>query len=128
MTAHKLLDNSLALLLTSSSQTPEYTTNALPLINMLLAETRPYNDMLRQQKGKQPLKYMPNITTLEDELPYEDELMLIALPNAMCAKLLMDDDDLAKVAYFQNQYVAACEAAAGCVTGTVSDVYPGDVQ
>ena len=129
MTAHKLLDNSLALLLTSSSGTPEYTSNALPLINMLLAETRHYNDIIRQQKGKEPLEDVPRILTLSDELPCEDELALTALPNALCAKLLMDDDDMAKVVYFQNQYVAACESAVMCVADAINDVYPaGEAQ
>ena len=124
MTALKLLDNSLALLLTSSSGTPEYTASALPVINMLLAETRQYNEILRRQKGKKPLEDIPCVFSLEDELPCEDELAMTALPNALCAKLLMDDDDLAKVAYFQNQYVSACESAARCVAEPVKDIYP----
>jgi hypothetical protein len=122
MTAHTLLDNALALILTSSSQTPEYTDHALPVINMLLAETEGYNNMIRIHKGKGEKTGLV-ILSMEDELPCEQELALSALPNGLCSKLLMDDDDLAKVAYFQNQYAAACEMAAMCVSHAVTDVY-----
>ena len=122
MTAQTLLDNALALILTSSSQTPEYRVHALPVINMLLAETEGYNNMIRANKGKDE-KTGLFIQSLDDELPCEQELALSALPNGLCSKLMMDDDDLAKVAYFQNQYAAACEAAAICVSQAVTDVY-----
>lgn len=124
MTAQKLLDNALALTLTSSLQTPEYADHALPVINMLLGEIQPYNDMIRKNKSKAELGRM-FVLSLEDELPCEDEIAVTALPNGLCAKLLMDDDDLAKVAYFQNQYVAACEAASACVIEPVKDFYAG---
>ena len=123
MTAQKLLDNALALILTSSSQTQEYTDHALPLINMLLAETERHNNMIRKSKNKEE-KTGLFILSLDDELPCEDELAVTALPNGLCSKLLMDDDDMAKVAYFQNQYVAACDAAATCIFEPVVDVYP----
>lgn len=123
MTAQQLLDNALALLLTSSAQTPEYTVHAVALINMLLGEIGPYNEMICKSKNKEPQSAL-RIESLNDVLPCEEALSITALPNGLCAKLLMDDDDMAKVAYFQNQYIAAAQAAAQCVAEHISDVYP----
>ena len=127
MTAQTLLDNALALIFTSSSQAPEYASHALPLINMLLAETERYNNMIRINKGKDETAGL-FVLNLDNELPCEEELALTALPNGLCSKLMMDDDDLAKVAYFQNQYVSACEAAAMCIAREVTDIYPSGAE
>lgn len=125
MTAATLLDNALALLLTTSSQTPEYTDSALPLINMLLAEVTPANDMLRAQKGLAPSGVPLLADNMEAPLACEEELARAALPYGLCAKLLMDDDDMAKVAWFQNQFVQAAWDSAGVVAAPVADCYPG---
>ncbi len=127
MTAQQLLDNALALLLTSSTQTPEYADHALPLINMLLGEIGVYNNLIRENSGKTPVTELLSVAGMEEQLPCEHALAVTALPSGLCAKLLMDDDDMAKVAYFQNQFVAACEAAAQGAAKPVADVYANEV-
>lgn len=125
MTAAKLLDNALALLLTTSAQTPEYTDSTLPLVNMLLCETTPYNDLLREAKGLPATPGLLQIGGMEDELPCEEVFAVMALPHGLCAKLLMDDDDMAKVTWFQNRYLEALSDAAGTLAASVKDRYPG---
>lgn len=125
MTAATLLGNALALLLTTSAQTPEYAESALPVINMLLGEISVYNDMARRSTGKPPLEKMMRVDGMEDELPCEEIFAVTALPNGLCAKLLIDDDDMAKVAWFQNQYIQAINDAAKAIPVAIVDCYPG---
>lgn len=125
MTSETLLDNALALLLTTSSQAPEYRDSALPLINMLLAEITPANNILRAARGKAPADAPLQVGSLDAALPCEPEFSAAALPFGLCARWLMDDDDLAKAAWFQNQFVQAAEDAAGTVAQPVADYYAG---
>lgn len=122
MTAQKLLDNALALILTSSAITPEYSACAVPLMNQILAEMAPYDNMIRAEHGL-PRQDGMFILGLGDELPCQDRLASAAMPYGLAAKLLIDDDELAKAAFFHNQYISACEMAAGWQAAPVKDCY-----
>ena len=122
MKLSKLLDNALALLMTTRAQSPEYADYAVPLANLLLAETRAADDLLRARVGKPPHSSLVPLTSLEDELPCEEQLAASVLPLGLCARLAMDDDDMSKVAYYQNQYVAAI-GSLPALAAPVEDVY-----
>ncbi len=126
MTAVTLLDNALALLATTRAESPEYTQFALPLINVLLAETQGYDNSIRAYKGLAEQREVQRIEALSDELPAQDELSAAALVYGLCAKLLLDEDDMARMAYFNNAYVSALADASKFVAVPVADVYGGD--
>ena len=126
MTGFQLLDGALALLLTDRALAPEYTEYAPGLINMLLAETHGVNNSLRASKGLEEHGAVQSIASLDDELPCEDELARSALMYGLVAKLIMDDGDMSRVAYFQNQYVSLCSDAARYVAEAIRDVYAGE--
>ncbi|MDO4566401.1 MAG: hypothetical protein Q4B42_03625 [Oscillospiraceae bacterium] len=123
MTSYGLLDAALALLLTNRGLASEYVEYAAPLINMLLAETFEINNSLRLSKGLAELEAPPCISSLEEELPCEEELLRSALPQGLVAKLIMDDGDMSRVAYFQNQYVNAALDAGKYAARPIEDVY-----
>lgn len=126
MTAITLFDNALALLATSRAQSPEYTQYALPLINILLAETAAFDASIRAAKGLEAREGVPSVGALADELPAQDELTAGPLAYGLCAKLLLGDEDMARAALFNNSYVAALGEAARFVCAPVTDVYGGD--
>ncbi len=126
MTAAKLLDNALALLTTTRAQSPEYAEFAVPLINLLLAETHGCDNSLRASKGLAEREEAGEIASLDEELPCEPELARAALPFGLCARLVMDDDDFARAAYYYNQYTVAVEETGRWVPGAVADVYGGE--
>ncbi|MEA4912180.1 MAG: hypothetical protein VB092_06190 [Oscillospiraceae bacterium] len=128
MTAITLLDNALALLATTRALSPEYVQYALPLINILLAETAPYDNSIRAAKGLAEAQDAPEITALSDTLPAQPELCAAALAYGLCARLLLNEDDMARMAYFNNAYISALEDAARFVPAAVTDVYGGDAQ
>ncbi len=125
MTAANLLDSALAILATSRAQSPEYTDYALPLINLLLAETFECNNSIRAYKGLETLSEVYAVAELGEKLACEQELARVALPLGLCARLVMDDDDMAKAAYYHNQYVTAIEDAGRWTPGKIIDVYGG---
>lgn len=123
MKATQLLDNALALLATDQAQSPEYTDYAVPLINLLLAQTFSCNNSIRAYKGLEELEEIYEIQSLQDELPCEIELVREALPLGLCARFVMDEEDMAKVAYYQNEYVSAVQDAGRWTAGRILDVY-----
>lgn len=125
MNGLELLENSLALLGTSSTASPEYAPFAVALINVLIAETSEVNNGIRVSKGKERLSQVGEIISLSDVLPCEEELTRSAFVYGLCSKLLLNDDDMARVAYFQNMCASEIEAAAVCVLSPVADVYGG---
>ncbi len=125
MKGAKLLDDALALMMTTRAQSPEYAEYAVPLINLLLAETKEADNMLRERAGLAARSTTPAISSLEEELPCDPLLAASALPLGLCARLVMDDDDMSKVAYYQNQYVAAI-GSLPALRAPVADLYGGE--
>lgn len=125
MTALQLLNGALALLGTTSTLSPDYSQYALPLINLLIAETFDVNNTIRLYKQKEELAEIPSISTLEDTMPTEEELNRSAFIYGLCSKLLLNDDDMARVSYFQNMCASEIDAAVKGVPRGVIDVYGG---
>ncbi|MEG0751204.1 MAG: hypothetical protein RR998_06365 [Oscillospiraceae bacterium] len=123
MTGNELLDSALALLMTNRKYAPEYLEFALPLVNMLLAEIHGSNNALRASRGLAEYESPQSIIALDDALPCEDELCVPALAHGLVAKLIMDDGDMAKTAYYQNQYVNGVLDAAQYVCAPIDDFY-----
>lgn len=128
MTANQLYESALALMIESTATAGDYNDFALPVINGLLAETFSANNALRIKAGKEELKEIPTLSSLLDEVEYEPILLRTALPYGICAKLIIDDDDMGKVAYYQNQYVGFVNEYTSAVLGVVADVYGSDSE
>ena len=76
------------------------------ITNKVLAEVYEENNMLRMFKGKLP--YVDGIanhqvSSLTDEIDYEDEYLLDVIPKGVDANFLMDDD-LSKMSIYQTEY------------------------
>lgn len=83
-----------------------YDNYIVQIANKVLAETYKENNMLRMFKGKLP--FIDGITahqvsSLEDELDYEEEYLLDVIPKGIDANFLMDDD-LSKMGIYQTEY------------------------
>lgn len=118
MTGSQLLARALALLATSGAEAPEYADAALPLVNLLLAETFGADNALRAAAGAAEAAAPQSIGALSEALPCDERLAAAALPYGLAARLLLGDDDAARAAVFHNLYVAA---VADCQTGVRGD-------
>lgn len=83
-----------------------YDDNIVEITNKILAETYEENNMLRMFKGKLPfIDGVANhqVSSLTDEIDYEDEYLLDVIPKGIDANFLMDDD-LSKMSIYQTEY------------------------
>ena len=83
-----------------------YNNYIVEIANKVLAETYEENNMCRMFKGKLPFIDgigAHQVSSLEDELDYEEEYLLNVIPKGIDANFLMDDD-LAKMSIYQTEY------------------------
>lgn len=85
------------------STSTTYDGNIIEAANLIIAETFTENNMCRIFYGKKPLTDIPLMTSLESDVPYEEELLREVLPYGIAALLLIDDD-LSKHALYANKY------------------------
>ena len=83
-----------------------YDNYIVEICNKVLAETYEENNMCRMFKEKLPFidgVSAHQVTSIEDELDYEEEYLLNVIPKGIDANFLMDDD-LAKMSLYQTEY------------------------
>lgn len=83
-----------------------YDNYIVEIANKVLAETYEENNMLRMFKGKLPFIdgiAAHQVSSLTDELDYEDEYLLDVIPKGIDSNFLMDDD-LSKMSIYQTEY------------------------
>lgn len=95
-----------------------YDNYVIEIVNSKLAELKDENNFMRMFYGLKPLKYVPQVTALSDELGIIDdtnyetigdglgimpEIQLFVLPMGVVAEFLMDDD-LQKKSIFDAKY------------------------
>lgn len=83
-----------------------YNDYIIEIANKVLAETYDENNLCRMFNGKTPhidgvAKHM--VTSLNDEVDYEDEYCLDVIPKGITANFLMDDD-LTKMSKYDTEY------------------------
>lgn len=110
MTVKDIYENALALNLARTDEDTELEFFAVKLFNILLAETREYNNCLRIKKKKQPLATAPVVNSVAEEMPYEDELYA-PLSYGLASKLLAAQEETTLAALYNNQYVTLLEMA-----------------
>lgn len=62
------------------------------VLNLLLAETFDLNNALRASVGKPRLTEIPRVTTLDDEISYEQKIVRAVLPLGGAAYLFLEDE------------------------------------
>lgn len=122
MKADDILTSAMALMFEERQRNPDYVKYAPQYINMLLPETLGVNNQLRKIKGKEPMEAPPIISTLEDDVDYEDELTRTALPWGLAAWLLMGDEE-GRYPDYMTMYVQKVNEATRVVPELVKDVY-----
>lgn len=92
MTVKEIYSTSVVLV-TGAKDESEYKEIAVPLFNLVMSKCFNENNHLRLFKGKDALKEIPVVNSLEDEVVYEDEFAS-ALKYGLAAELLIADADM----------------------------------
>ena len=95
------------------------------LLNILLSECLPYNNVLREAGGGKPMEETPVLLALTDPPGYEPVMEREVLPYGLAMHLMLSDDEMAKAQFFNQKYEFARERASLAAPGVVRDVYGG---
>jgi len=127
MTGKEVYLAALALLFETEETAGDAEDHAPSLINALLGDLFSINNMLREEAGKERLLEIPALSSLTEDVPYEDKLVRGCMPYGLAARIVYDDDDMAKVDYFTQLYAAAANAFSRARSRRIKDVYGGVV-
>ena len=85
MTGNEVLKLAYDLMSEEESSNTEFTGYAPGILTVLLAETFPLNNGLRESRGLAPMEEMPTVTaeTMDRELTYEPEVQRTVLPYGL---------------------------------------------
>ena len=106
MTANEIYRSVLALMFMDDGDAEEYQKNFLVQLNMKLEECFEANNSVRLARGKQALLEPPLILQLEDEVPYEFELIRSVIPLGLAGDLYADDDETGISNDYRERYLA----------------------
>lgn len=126
MTAKKILACSLALLGIPEGDAGFLKTSALTAITAASCELFAVNNAMRTERGKQPLEQAVQVSSLEDEVDYELNVIYGAMIYGVAAALVAEDD-LQRAVYFRNLYVAGAADCTRVVKSGILDVYGGAI-
>ncbi len=105
----------------------DYATMALPLVNIMLAETYDVNNRLRIAAGSEALTDIPQLASLSETITYENKLVYTAFPYGLAEKLIIDDRDSNLWNMFNMKYVNAVnEVDVGFVEAVPFSTYIDD--
>lgn len=94
-------------------------------LNVLLAEALPTENQLRTLEGLPPLETAPRFTkdTMDEEIPYSDLIVEVALPYGLASDMLRDDDNDYRCQDFRQKYILALNEIMQARPEPVQDCY-----
>lgn len=126
MTATQLQIAALAIISEASADARQYDDGVtVGQINRLIAHAFDANNALLKVAGKPELDEPPFIEKMGDEINYNWRLTSAAFPWGLASFLVLDDDEMAKVNYFNMMYNQFLRTASVAVAEKIKDVYGG---
>lgn len=125
MTIRDIYRLALGLLAENEADATDYEAQVVPIMNIMAVELLELNRALCLYKGVEPLEVAPyysDLTNLDVEMPFDSQITAGVMPYGLAAKLALDDE-MAKAAYFNNEYVEKQQLYTRYRVGTVEEVY-----
>lgn len=120
ITAREVLKMSLDLLY---EDTTEYNAYVVTHFNTLIPELYETEQSIRTAKGEELLTEVPFIASLDDVIPYDERILRGAMPFGLASYIVLDDNDMSRVAYFRQLYVNAVNSFSSTAPEMVVDHY-----
>ena len=111
MTGAKIFEKAVSYLEQSYSDSTDSADFSVHYLNLLAQEALPYENQVRAILGKPVLSAAPDISSLEDELEYCDDICRVAFPYGLASFLYSNDDEIAKSNSFRQRFVSALQDA-----------------
>ena len=105
MTYGELLDRALGILEYSDRQGREKFSKEMT--DLVLAELWDINNRLREEKGLPAFEDIPSVSSFEDEIPYEEELIRRDMILGLVCRLSADEEDSSLHNFYSAEYALA---------------------
>ena len=102
MTGKELIAAAIGLI--DETDTTSYEASALPKINLVLAECFDLNNRRREYAEKEPLTDIPVITSVDDNITYETDLLYRVLPLGLICRLFVGEDNIPVLSMYKQEY------------------------
>ena len=122
-TAQQLFNITLGLMSESANNSPSFKEHYLPMLNTVLSECLSRENSLRYRDGMEELTEAPYISTMEDIIPYHEELVRNVLPYGVGMFLFLGDDELERATFFSTKYDENKDKYSPAVYVETEDVY-----
>lgn len=127
MTGKEIYYAALALIGEPKSSETDYDTDVVVgQINVMMPEIHEINQSLRKKAGEVILTEIPSIQSLEEDIPLVPVLARTVVPYGLAAKLLINDDELSKAAYYNGMYTNTMNQFDVAELDMMVDLYGGD--
>ena len=123
MRAQNVFSTATAFLFEQAGEDADFKKHAPALINLLVAEALPHENTHRAALGQSELESAPVITTLDDDIPYCEEICRIALPFGLASYFYQDECDNYKAQDYRARYIDALNEASKAIPTDVQDEY-----
>lgn len=98
---------------------------SLEWLNILLAEALDYENNMRRYKGITELAEAPVLTEMDDEIPYQMQIIRPALIYGLASFMEHDDDNDFRAQQFREMYTKALYDSQHFEKDRIKDVYEG---
>lgn len=96
------------------------------ILNALICEALPYENSVRESRGKQLLITAPEVSDINDEVDMCGDICSIALPYGVAAYFSQDDGESYNAAMYRERFINALTEAAKCNFRDIEDIYGGE--
>ena len=119
MTAQKIYELASSFLYEIDDEDADSKRFAVGFLNILLMETFPCENSIREFRGLEPLKEPSMISSLDEDIPYQPELTRVALPYGLASWYFQEGMDNFQAENYRSKYLAAVMDASKINPGIV---------
>ena len=121
MTVQDLYNSALALMGNKSDD--RFHDFTIAAVNQMYGDLFEINNRIRLDGGLPALETVPTASLFTDTIEYDDRLAKTAMPYGLAARLAMDDGDMARIQWLNNQYYACAQSCRRFVCQKIVDAY-----
>lgn len=104
MNVTQLYKTTLATMSESESNASSYLEFVIPNINMLLGELLDAENSMRTEQKLPLLASAPEVASMDDEIPYQEQICRTVMPYGLAVYLSLGDDEYSKAGFFDSRY------------------------
>ena len=119
MTAQKIYELASSFLYEIDDEDADSKKFAVGFLNILLMETFPCENSIREFRGLEPLIEPPMISSLDEDIPYQPEITRVALPYGLASWYFQEGMDNFQAENYRSKYLAAVMDASKINPGIV---------